>query len=64
MGNRLQGRYYGYTEARKNLPEKTPLGSYLVKTKYGISALFTYLIVRNTIFSLHYTTNNTVVYTK
>ena len=26
MGNRLQGHYYGYTEARKNLPEKTPLG--------------------------------------
>ena len=26
MGNRLQGHHYGYTEARKNLPEKTPLG--------------------------------------
>ena len=26
MGNRLQGHYYGYMEARKNLPEKTPLG--------------------------------------
>ena len=26
MGNRLQGHNYGYTEARKNLPEKTPLG--------------------------------------
>ena len=26
MGNRLQGRYYGYTEARKNLPEKNPSG--------------------------------------
>ena len=25
MGNRLQGHYYGYTEARKNLPEKKPL---------------------------------------
>ena len=59
MGNRLQGHYYSYTEARKN-----PSGSYLVKTKYGISALFTFLIVKNTIFSLHYTTNNTVAYTK
>ena len=26
MSNRLHGHYYGYTEARKNLPEKTPLG--------------------------------------
>ena len=26
MGNREQGYHYGYTEARKNLPEKTPLG--------------------------------------
>ena len=26
MGNRLQGHYYGYTEVRKNLPEKIPLG--------------------------------------
>ena len=26
MGNRLQGHYYGYTEARKNLPEKNPFG--------------------------------------
>ena len=24
MGNHLQGHYYGYTEARKNLPEKKP----------------------------------------
>ena len=26
MGNRLQGHYYSYTEAKKNLPEKIPLG--------------------------------------
>ena len=26
MGNHSQGHWYGYTEARKNLPEKTPLG--------------------------------------
>ena len=26
MGNHLQGHYYGYTEARKNLPEKNPFG--------------------------------------
>ena len=26
MGNRLQGHYYGYTESRNTLPEKTPLG--------------------------------------
>ena len=26
MGNRLQGRDYGYTEVRRNLPEKTPFG--------------------------------------
>ena len=26
MSNRLQGHYYSYTEARKNLPEKIPLG--------------------------------------
>ena len=25
VGNRLQGHNYGYTEARKNLPEKKPL---------------------------------------
>ena len=26
MGNRLEGHYYGYREAREKLPEKTPLG--------------------------------------
>ena len=26
MGNRLQGHYYGYMEARKNLPGKTLWG--------------------------------------
>ena len=35
MGNRLQGHYYGYTEARKNLPEKTPLGKKKQDKKSG-----------------------------
>ena len=26
LGNRLQRYYYGYTEARKNLPKKNPFG--------------------------------------
>ena len=37
MGNRLQGHYYGYTEAMKNLLENTPLAKKydsLVPTKY------------------------------
>ena len=35
MGNRLQGHYHGYTEARKNLPEKTPLGKKKCDRKSG-----------------------------
>ena len=33
MGNRLQGHNYGYTEARKNLPEKNPSGEKMAHTQ-------------------------------